>query len=92
MKFDPITNTLYTNEGTFIKKMSCPLKIDWNDLTISKKVPYKRDCSACNHQIIDTRYFSDNELIEIMKADPTTCLKVEFDQTNIEIRVTNESF
>lgn len=35
MKFDPINKEVFTDEGKFIKKMSCPEKAEWE--TIEKE-------------------------------------------------------
>ena len=88
MKFDPINEVLYTDNGELIKKMNCPYRIDWDDLPASTSSP-NRNCSMCERQIIDTENRTDEEILNLMKKNPSTCLKVDIDQDNIRITLDN---
>lgn len=87
MKYDPINESIYTDNDVFIKKLSCPYKILWDDL--EKVDSEKRKCSVCNHNIVDTERFTDNEVLAMVQQNPATCLKVNLDKVTIK-PVTNE--
>jgi len=83
MKFDPLTNTLYTDKGELIKKLACPFRMNWSELQ-----PIKvgvRNCNQCNHPIIETAIFKDDELLEMVRTNSNTCLKVDLNQNNLTI-------
>ena len=86
MKFDPLKKELYTDTGELIKKLNCPYKMKWDDLGLAKRG--YRKCSNCNHLIVDTELFTDNQILKMVKDNPDTCLKIDLNQNNINI-VTN---
>jgi hypothetical protein len=85
MKFNPITKELFTNNNEFVKKLSCPYKINWGELKETTDNLKSRNCSNCNHKIIDTTYFSDNELLKMVTQNPDTCFKIDLDQYNLNL-------
>ena len=87
MKYDPINESIYTDNDEFIKKLSCPYKILWDDL--EKLDHTKRKCEVCSHPIVDTEQFSDEEVLAMIKADPSTCFKVNLNKVSIK-PVTND--
>jgi hypothetical protein len=52
MKFNPRTQRLFTNEGRLIKRMHCPLRIDWAKLEMTSD-PASRRCGICQHKVSD---------------------------------------
>lgn len=87
MKFNPITMRLYTNSGIFLKKMECPLRINWNQLEDNNRKT--RKCNSCDRNIINTEFLSDKNLVELLKKNPNTCLKININQNNLSV-VANE--
>ena len=85
MKFNPLTNELFTDKGVFIKQLSCPLKAKWKDLAPIHGNASKRHCTACDNSILDTAYYDDETLLELLKEQPETCLKVNLNQHNIQV-------
>ena len=83
MKFNPITKELYTDKDDFIKSLQCPLKINWELLDPHNL--YSKKCSHCERSIIDTQFFSDEEINEIVSLTPNTCLKIDLNQNNVKI-------
>jgi hypothetical protein len=83
MIFDPITRTIYTDNGELIKKMNCPYKVHWDNLEINNSKV--RMCNKCDREIINTEYISDDELLDMIKNNPDTCLKIDLNQNNIKI-------
>jgi len=85
MKFNPITNTLYTDDNKLIKKMYCPHpSLKWGDLS-SMDGSMDRFCDICESSVIETKNVSDESLLTLLQENPETCLKVDFNQENIRI-------
>ncbi len=87
MKYNPHTKEVYTDKDEFVKKMDCSFEMEWEGLEAGDS-PQSRNCVQCNQSIIDTAYLSDQELLDTLKKNPQTCLKVDFNQTNIQL-ITN---
>ena len=83
MKFDPITKDIYTDKGEFIKRMNCPYRISWDNLEATNST--MRKCSVCDHSIVDTENISDDDLLNMVKQNPNTCLKIDLNQNNIKL-------
>ncbi len=84
MKFNPISNELFSNDGHLIKKLHCPFKVEWDNLEVGSDKA-SRCCEICKKVIIDTVKLTDSEILSIVKDDPNTCLKLNFNQENLEI-------
>lgn len=83
MKFNPTTKTLLTNEGSLIKRLHCPFNVKWDALP--SEYSTHRNCVRCGKSIIDTQFLDEKSVIEIVKIDPSACLKVSLDQSNIRV-------
>ncbi len=84
MKFNPISNELFSNDGHLIKKLHCPFKVEWETL-IGNSENGNRRCGICEREIIDTNHLNDGEILSIILDNPNTCLKLNFNQDNIAI-------
>ena len=85
MKFNPITNTLYTNDNKLIKKMHCPYSaLQWNDLS-EIEGSNNKFCDICTSSVVETDNMSDEALWTLLQDDPDTCLKVDWNQKNVQI-------
>ena len=85
MKFNPLSNELFTDKGTLIKRLSCPLGAKWKNLDPVNGVNDKRLCTACERSVLDTAFYDDDTLLVLLKKHPDTCLKVNLNQHNIKI-------
>ena len=88
MIFNTITNQLFTDEMLFIKKLECPFKIKWEELEITTKEGV-RNCNQCVHEIVDTRFLSDEKILSIIMQNPKACFKINLRQRNLRV-VKNE--
>ena len=88
MKFNPITKDLFTDEHQLIKKLHCPFNVKWSELHGNET---SRQCAKCNHSVINTKDLTDKFLLEMVKDNPKTCLRVSYNQDNIQI-TTNGAF
>lgn len=84
MKFNPITNKLFSNNGRFIKQLHCPYKVEWDTLEGNSENS-NRSCGICEREIIDTNHLNDSEILSFILNNPNTCLKLNFNQVNLEI-------
>ena len=83
MRFDPIKKEVYSDQGEFIKKMNCPYKLNWMNLDATNTT--SRKCSNCDRLVVDTKFLSDDELQNMVKQNPNTCLKIDLNQSNLKI-------
>ena len=84
MKYNPITQNLYTNDMIFIKQLSCPYNINWEMLPENNDKK-KRFCSLCQDYVYDTNGLSDMKVIDMVKNKQNICLMLSYTQKNIEI-------
>jgi hypothetical protein len=84
MKYNPITQELYTDAGAFLKKLHCPLAKRWEQLDPTSDVQAKT-CSTCSKPVYDTSLLMDSELQQMLQNVPETCLKVDLNQQNLAI-------
>ena len=84
MKYNPITQELYTDTHTFLKKLHCPLAKKWEQLDPTSD-EHAKTCSACNKPVYETSLLADSELQAILQNAPETCLKVDLEQSNLTI-------
>ncbi len=85
MRFDPLKKEVYTDKGEFVKQMNCPYKMNWDGLEEADFV--SRKCSNCDQLIVDTENLSDDDLLNMIKQNPDTCLKIDLNQNNIKILI-----
>jgi len=85
MKYNPITQKLFTNDMIFIKQLSCPYNIRWDMLPKNNDDTEKRFCFLCQDYIYDTNELSDTKVLQMVKNKPDTCLKLSNEQKNIKI-------
>ena len=85
MQFNPITNTLYTDDNKLIKKMYCPYtSLKWSDLS-SIEGSMDRYCAMCENSVVETDKLEDEALWKLLQDQPETCLKVDWHQENVRI-------
>lgn len=89
MKYNPITQELYTNPGAFLKQLHCPLAKTWEQLDPTS-ITQAKLCSTCNRAVYDTAKLSDTEVQAMLQNAPETCLKVDLNQENLTI--THETY
>ncbi len=69
-----IDKDIYTEKGELLKTIDCPKKVSLKDLRTDKdKTLY---CKNCEKNILNTEHMSEDKLIEILKKDKDTCLKI----------------
>ncbi len=84
MKFDPVTGSLFTDEGDYLKTLSCPLPERWEEMR--EMGSCCRMCDSCHRAVHDTGEMTDQELQELLRRDSGTCLKVSLAQRNCAVQ------
>lgn len=84
MIFNPISNSLFTDDSVFMKKLSCPYEIQWSDLQ-NLEGSSSKSCGICSKTIFDTQNLSEKEIKLLIKNDASVCLKLDLNQNNIRI-------
>lgn len=67
------TNSLYSNEGEFIKHVSCPLATRLARAVSQADGERAFNCSHCKTQVKNLQFLSDKEALEAAKEDPHAC-------------------
>jgi len=69
-----IDKKIFTQEGKYLKTIECPKKISASNL--EQKDEQTLYCDNCEKNIIDTQYILEKELVNILKENKETCLKI----------------
>ena len=69
-----IDKNIYTDDGSFLKKIECPKNISVSDLNTQSN--NRLLCNQCEKNIIDAQVISEDNLIKVLKEDKNTCLKI----------------
>jgi hypothetical protein len=67
-------NKIIDAKGTVLKTVFCPKQMTDADLK-SPNAP-KSQCTHCDRDVINTDYMTEPQIIEKLKEDPATCLKI----------------
>ena len=66
---------LYSADGSFLKEIDCPARIDADDLEENNRDTTLL-CSKCSHTVFDTDFMSEDDLAELLQHQPDACLKI----------------
>ena len=67
-------NQIIDEQGMILKTVSCPKRISGSDLESPNAS--KSLCTQCDRDVINTDYLTEAQIIEQLKEDPKTCLKI----------------
>lgn len=84
MIFKLTTKELFSDEGSFIKKLHCPYLMKWKNMNKINGVP-DRMCSVCDKTIFDTEAMSDKQVVSLVEKNSDACLKLNLNQKNISV-------
>ena len=85
------TRELLGRNGELLKKLSCPLRKQWNELQVVEVVDeglpkvhqLMRFCVACERNVIDISGFDEDQVKAILAVQPDACLHVSSENRNI---------
>lgn len=83
MIYNPLTKQLFTNNNEFLKQLHCPLQMQWHNLALADAG--NKLCNGCNKTIINTEVLEENEVVNLLKENPHTCITINLNQENITI-------
>ena len=83
MQIDPKTGALFTDDGKFLKTLSCPENKRWDELKPASDGT--RACDTCSRKVHDTSLMTDSQLVSLVAQDPETCLSVSSSQANCTV-------
>lgn len=84
VKFIANEKKLYTDDGQFIKELSCPLRKKWENLLKLDEKDLKRRCNACGKNVLNLSSLSDDQVLAIASYDPDVCVYIRSDADNLE--------
>ena len=85
MRFNPLIKAIYTDSGDYVKIKKCLYKMRWDKL--DSTISTKRKCTNFDHFILDTAELMAEDLLQIVKQNPNTCLKIDLNQQIIKLMV-----
>lgn len=74
MIFDPLTNALYDDTGTFLKTVFCPRSLRPEQLEKLDQYGTNRYCRYCRREILSLDSLSDAEAKLALQKDPNACV------------------
>lgn len=78
MKFNPFTHTLWNDAGRLLKKVECPMAATLVDIQDGC-------CRLCEHSVLTMSEYEEEEITEIIMAEPHICLSFSVDTPYLEI-------
>ena len=67
-------SNIYSDKGVLLKTIHCPKKITYSSLI--RKTDKRMLCSACDKNLLNTDYVSEEELVGTLIKDKDTCLVI----------------
>ncbi len=87
MLYNPISKQLFSTDGSFIKQLHCPFQKQWEELETGENLQTitlkGRLCDSCSKLVVDSNLIKESELMDLIKNDPHTCIKIQPNQENI---------
>ena len=82
MKFNPISGSLWTNEGKFLKTLSCPINATHRDMSTEGN---SISCKFCKQSIVSISDLNDEALISLFEKSPSQCVSLSLDSPNLKV-------
>ena len=80
MKFNPLSGKLWTDDGKFLKKLSCPMNASNHDLVNKQNITI---CNFCKEDIVNISDLSDDKLRTLFEKFPNQCVSISIDSSNL---------
>lgn len=65
---------IYDENGELLKKMACPKPVSYRDM---KRISDQASmCGECDRVVHNTDFMSESDIVNLLKDDPETCLKI----------------
>lgn len=67
-----IDHVLLDDGDNFLKNVECPKGMKPQDFSDANKA--FATCNVCDSNVVNTKYFSEASLVELIRSDPDVCL------------------
>ena len=82
MKFNPLSGKLSTDDGKYLKKLSCPMNASHHDLVNKYNIT---SCNFCKEDIVNISDLSDDKLRTLFEKFPNQCVSLSLDSSNLRV-------
>ncbi len=82
MKYSPISGTLRTDNGEFVKVLDCPIGVTQRNLVGAGRLAA---CRVCNKSVVRIDGMSDATVLELFSQHPEQCISLSLDGPNMEV-------
>lgn len=65
---------IFADDGTLLKVIDCPKNVADSDLT--QISDHEFHCRNCEKQVISTDFLSEQEVTQLLRDAPNTCIKI----------------
>lgn len=69
-------NKLYSNDGNYLKTLSCPKRVNQSELEMSDNENRIYHCASCDKAIINTDMLNEQEIENVLTTAPETCVYI----------------
>jgi len=66
------TESIYTSDGAFVKKLECPIRMS-SDSLLKISGSDDRTCGNCNRRVISLDGMSDSSVVSVVESTPNSC-------------------
>lgn len=81
--FNIHNKTLLSESGELIKQLACPYPVQ--EVRLVRENARQVSCKGCERSLVMAHALPESELIELMQAQPKTCLLIDHHAPNIQI-------
>jgi hypothetical protein len=69
--YEEKTSRLYAPDGTYLKTLSCPKAIDWNQLIMDDPLDRSRGCDQCGERVLNLDAMPAEDVLAVFDATST---------------------
>lgn len=81
--YDEKSSSLYSPEGTLIKKIFCSKAVKWNQLIQDDLQDRSRGCTQCNERILNLDALAASEIHNALIEEPNSCVYASANSPNV---------
>ena len=78
MQYNPITKTLWDEDGTLLKKVHCPRAVRPDQIAGGL-------CRLCDHAVVHFDQRPEQDALSLFRSNPDLCVSFRFDAPMIRI-------
>ena len=78
MQYNPITKTLWDDDGKFLKRVHCPKGASRDQLEEGR-------CRLCDHAVVQIDHLPEQDVLRLFQSKPDLCVSFHLDTPTIRI-------